>query len=120
MTKILVVDDEKELAQYLADQLAESGYEAETALDGVEAVLKAIDGNLDAIIMDIRMPKLDGINAIKIIRKITPDLPVLAFTGQAGQSDIVESVRQGAYTCLLKPIKFSELLKTLELMGANR
>lgn len=120
MPKILVVDDERDLAAYLADELCAAGYEVDTAADGVEAVLRVLDGGWSGVLMDIRMPRLDGINALKLIRKIAPRLPVVMFTGQAGQGDMLESTRLGAFTCLLKPIQPDKLLNTLALaLGAK-
>ena len=113
MTRILIVDDERDLANYLADELQSAGFSTGTAADGVEAVLQVLDGKWDGIVMDIRMPKLDGINALKIIRRVAPALPVIMFTGQAGQGDMLESTRLGAFTCLVKPVAMDKLINTL-------
>ena len=86
MKRILVVDDEKELAEIVAEQLVNMGYEAGTAFDGIEAVLSVLDHHWDIVLMDIRMPKLDGINALKIIRKLAPEVVVISFTGHAAQA----------------------------------
>lgn len=113
MTRLLIVDDEVDLAHYLADELESAGYVARTAHDGVEAVLMVLDGGYDGVVMDFRMPKLDGINALRLIRRIAPRLPVIMFTGQAGQGDMLESNRLGAFTCLVKPIVIQKLIDTL-------
>jgi len=113
MSRILIVDDEPDVVEFLSDELQLAGWQTGKARDGVEAVLKVLDGKWDAMLLDIRMPNLDGINALKIIRRIAPDLPVVMFTGQAGKGDMYESVRLGAYTCLLKPIDMDKLLDTL-------
>lgn len=116
MKRILVVDDEKELAMVVAEQLRNTGYETGVAFDGVEAVLSVLDYHWDIVLMDIRMPKLDGINALRIIRKLTPDVAVITITGQAGQADIAESTRLGAYTCLIKPIRLEEVFMAIALV----
>lgn len=113
MSRILVVDDEPDVVEYLVDDLELAGWQAGRAYDGVEAVLKVLDGGWDLVLMDIRMPKLDGINALRIIRRAAPDLPVVMFTGQAGRGDMAESTRLGAFTCLVKPITTDKLLNTL-------
>ena len=113
MARILIVDDEQDLADYLAGELKMAGFTTGTAVNGVEAVLQVLDGGWDGIVMDIRMPKLDGINALKIIRRIAPRLPVIMFTGQAGQGDMLESTRLGAFTCLAKPLMIDKLISTL-------
>jgi DNA-binding response OmpR family regulator len=113
MACILIVDDERDLAAYLADELQAAGFSTGIAVDGVEAVLRVLDGTWNGVVMDIRMPKLDGINALRIIRRISPNLPVIMFTGQAGQGDMLESTRLGAFTCLVKPLAIEKLIGTL-------
>ena len=113
MAHILIVDDESDLVEFLRDELQFADFQTGSATDGVEAVLKVLEGGWDAVLMDIRMPKLDGTNALKIIRRIAPQLPVIMLTGQAGQGDMYESSRLGAFTCLLKPVATAELLDVL-------
>jgi CheY-like chemotaxis protein len=112
--RILVVDDEADLVEYLRDELETAGYQTAGASDGVEAVLRVLDGGIDVVLMDIRMPRLDGINALRIIRRAAPHLPVVTFTGQAGQGDMAASTQLGAFTCLVKPISIQKLIDTLE------
>lgn len=114
MAKILIVDDEEDVVNFLADELQQAGHETGSAFDGVSAVLDIIDGGWDIVLMDIRMPRLDGIGALKIIKKIKPACPVIMFTGQAGQEDISESTRLGAYSCLLKPVAIENLLAVIQ------
>lgn len=114
MPHILIVDDEPDVLTYLSDELTSAGWQTSTAPNGVEAVLRVLDGGLDLVLMDIRMPKLDGINALRLMRRIAPKLPVVMLTGQAGQGDMYESTRLGAFTCLLKPIVTEKLLGALQ------
>ncbi len=114
MSRILIVDDEADIVEFLAEELQSIGWQVGKAYDGVEAVLEVLDGDWDALLLDIRMPNLNGINALKIVRRIAPDLPVVMFTGYAGQGEMYESVCLGAYTCLLKPIDIERLVATLE------
>jgi len=97
----------------LASEL-HTGWQTGAAYDGVEAVLQVIDGSWNAVLMDIRMSRLDGIGTLRIIRRLAPQLPGILFTGQASQGDIIESARQGAFTCLLKPINNDKLLKIIK------
>jgi len=113
MPKVLIVDDDVDLVDFMADDLQLAGWQTGVAYDGVEAVLAIIDDEYDVVLMDIRMPKLDGVNALRIIRRLRPDLPVIMFTGQAGQKDITESTKLGAFDCLLKPVVRDKLLATL-------
>jgi len=113
MATILVVDDDEILAAYLADELKQEGFNVGTAHDGIEAVLNVLDGGWEAVLMDIRMPKLDGIGALRIIKKIATDLPIVMFTGQAGHADMLSSTQYGAHTCLVKPVSIDLLVNTM-------
>jgi len=113
MPRVLVVDDEQDQVDYLTMELQLSGWTTGYAMSGVDAVLKVLEGDWDVVLMDIKMPKLDGIGALKIIRRVAPDQPVVMVTGQAGQGDMYESTRLGAYTCLLKPVEPDHLNKVL-------
>ena len=114
MAHILIVDDESDVVDMLADELESEKFVASKASNGIEAVLRVLDGGIDVVLMDIRMPGLDGIGALRIIHRIDPKLPVIMFTGQAGQGEMLESDRLGAFTCLLKPILKEKLLATLQ------
>ncbi len=113
MIRILVVDDERDVVAYLVSELRSLGWQTGAAYDGVEAAVKVIDGGWNAVLMDLRMPKMDGIGALRIIRRLAPQLPVILFTGQASQSDMIEATRRGAFTCLLKPVPTDQLVKVI-------
>ncbi|MBI4630678.1 MAG: response regulator [Chloroflexi bacterium] len=115
MYRILIVDDEQDLVSYIAAELGAVGFTTSDAYNGVEAVLKVLDDKPDAVLMDIRMPKLDGLGALRIIRRIAPEVPVVMFTGQAGQGDMLESTRLGAFSCLSKPLAIEKVINTLRL-----
>ena len=113
MTCILVVDDEEDLVMHLSGLLRRHGFETAQAFDGVEAVLRVMDGGVHGVLMDIRMPNLDGLGALKLIRRHSPKMPVIMFTGQAGQGDMMLANRLGAYACLLKPVDSEQVVKAL-------
>lgn len=114
MAHILVVDDEQDVVDFFVDELEFAGYKTGRAGDGVEAVLKFIDGGWDAVLMDIRMPNLNGIDALRIMKRLNRNVPVILFTGQAGKGDMYEATRLGAYTCLLKPVSPEKLIYLLD------
>lgn len=114
MPRILVVDDEKDVADYLIGVVQAEGWESGVAYGGEDAVHKVIEGAWDAVLMDIRMPNLGGLETLRLMRQYNPDLPVVLFTGQARQGDILNAFRLGAYTCLLKPAESGEIVKTLK------
>lgn len=114
MSRILIVDDEPDVAEFFADELEFAGYQTDQAGNGVEAVMKFVDGGWGAVLMDIRMPKLDGVNALRIMKRLNPAVPVILFTGQAGRGDMYEATRLGAYSCLLKPVAPEKLISLLQ------
>ncbi len=112
--KILIVDDEDDLRRFLAGEIQNAGHRVQQAANGVEAVLQVLDDRPDAVLMDIRMPKLDGIDALRILKHLDPALPIITLTGQAGRGDMLLASQLGAQTCLLKPIQVDRLLESLE------
>ncbi len=112
--KILLVDDEPDVVGLFKMDLERLGYQVGTANNGVEAVLRVLEERWNTIILDIQMPVLDGLNAYRIIQKITPDTPVVMLTGKAIQQDMLDSVAMGAHTCLLKPVPLAKLREILQ------
>ncbi|HPH95699.1 MAG TPA: response regulator [Anaerolineaceae bacterium] len=120
MTQILVVDDEPEMLEILCESLKVAGYAPVGVEDGVEAVLAVLKQPWDLILMDIRMPRLDGINAMRIIHEIYPAVPVITFTGQAGRGEMTQAAKFGAYTSLLKPVSLTRLMEEIRTaLGEN-
>ena len=113
VTRILVVDDEEDLVAHLNTLLQRHGWDTAVAYDGVEAVLKVMEGGVDGVLMDIGLPNLDGLGALRLMLRHNPRLPVIMFTGQAGQGDMMTANRLGAYACLLKPVQGEQLIRTL-------
>jgi two-component system response regulator AtoC len=120
MMRILVVEDDKNFGRVLTAAVREGGYDVDLAMDGVEGVLKSIDEKYDFILLDIRMPKLDGISALRIIKKIDPEVPAMTYSGNAGTGEMAESVKAGAIRCLTKPFEISQLLADIARYGARR
>ena len=116
---ILLVEDDRNFGRVLTDSLREHGFEVEHAADGVEGVLKFIDGTFDFVMLDIRMPKLDGINALRIIKKLSPHVPAMTYSGNAGSGEMAESVKAGAIRCLTKPFEISRLVTELQRYGSR-
>jgi two-component system response regulator AtoC len=111
MLKILLAEDDKNFGRVLKNELEDDGYTVDLVYDGVEAVLSFIesDNAYDFILMDIKMPKLDGINALRIIKRLRLDVPAITISGNAGSGEMAESVRAGAMRCLTKPFEISQL-----------
>ncbi len=118
--KLLIVEDDRNFGRVLAAEMKEGGYVIDLAVDGVDAVLKFIDGRHDFVILDIKMPKLDGINALKIIKKIDPDVPAITYSGNAGSGEMSESVKAGAIRCLTKPFEIGQLKEEIKRYESRR
>ena len=111
--KILVVDDDSSIRRTLKDILQFERYEVEEASDGVEAIVKIKRNEFDAIIMDIKMPKMDGMDAMERIQAIKPDTPIIMISGHGNIDTAVEAVKKGAFDFIQKPPDLNRLLITI-------
>jgi len=105
---ILLADDDKNFGIVLKNELEEEGYSVELVNDGVEAVLHFIEDHYDLVLIDIKMPKLDGIGALKIIKKLKPAIPVIIFSGNTGFRYIEEMLKMGVIRYFLKPFEMED------------
>ncbi len=108
--KVLLAEDEKDLNDVLSAMLTHSGYEVDSVLNGAEAVEHAKNNVYDAIVMDIMMPVMDGITALKEIRSRMNMTPVLLLTAKTEVSDRITGLDAGADDYLTKPFAMGELL----------
>ena len=114
--RILVVEDEKDLNRVISKRLESEGYSVDRCFDGEEA-LDFIDvGEFDAIIMDIMMPRINGIEVLKQMRSRNNTTPVLLLTARDGIGDRVNGLDAGADDYLVKPFAFEELLARIRVM----
>jgi len=111
---ILIVDDRIEDRDTLRDILAEKEYRTVLAKDGYEAVGFAEKGNFDVILLDIKMPKMDGIETMERIKEFRPDAGIIMMTGYSMEEFVEDSLRKGAYTCLFKPIDVEKMLEAIQ------
>lgn len=103
--RILVVDDEANLRRTVARILQRAGFEVTTAGNGKEGLTLLSENNFDLVYMDIRMPDMTGLEALKSIHDNYPQLPVILFTGQPDLNSAVSALRQGAMDYLQKPLR---------------
>ena len=108
--KILIADDEEGLRFSLAMILEIHGYAVETAADGESAVKTFKNGAFDAVLLDIRMPKMNGVETLKKIRKIKPSVSVIMMTAYADSVLIEEALKEGANACVGKPFEPEEVV----------
>lgn len=114
--KVLVVDDDRRMVKTICDILKVKGYEALQAYTGEEAIEKVKSEIPDCVLMDIKMPGINGVEALKMIKDISPNLPVLLMSAYATEELIKEGKQQGAYTVLTKPIDIQMVLLFLSLL----
>lgn len=115
MTKILVVDDDKEFCTSMADILEVKGYEVESENSGAQAIAKVKEKSFDVILMDIKMPVMNGVEAFKQIKKISPKTAVIMVTAYSVEDLIKEALREGAFGVLRKPLDIDKLIEQIEL-----
>jgi len=108
--KILIVDDEINIRMTLKDILEDEGYETFVAGTGEKAIKIAAKENINMIILDVKLPGIDGIETFKIIHKDKPDLDVLMISGHSDISIAVNAVKLGAYDFLEKPLSMIKIL----------
>ncbi|MCS6930395.1 MAG: sigma-54 dependent transcriptional regulator [Saprospiraceae bacterium] len=113
MAKILIVDDEVPIRRTLREILEFEGYEVEEAADGQEGVSKVQNQKYDVVIMDIKMPKMDGIEALERIMMISPETPVIMVSGHGTIDTAVEAVKKGAFDFISKPPDLNRILITV-------
>jgi DNA-binding NtrC family response regulator len=113
MAKILIVDDEKSIRRSLRDVLEIEKYKVEEAVDGLDALVKVKQDKFDIIILDIKMPKLDGLEALERIQLLVPETPVIMISGHADIDVAVVAVKKGAFDFISKPLDLNRLLITL-------
>ncbi len=107
--KVLVVDDELSQRKMLQANLSLEGFQVFEACDGADAISKVSNEFFDLILMDNRMGQMDGIEALKEIKKISPGIPVIIITAYASVETAVEALQAGAHDYLMKPLDIDEL-----------
>jgi two-component system response regulator HydG len=111
--KILVVDDDKSHRFMLKSMFTEWGWNVEEADDGTTAVAAVEEHSYDAILMDVRMAKMDGMEALKKIHEFNPAIPVVIMTAYSSVDSAVEAIKIGAHDYLTKPLDFERLRLTM-------
>jgi len=108
--RILVVEDEKKVASFIKRGLEEEEFTVDVAYDGEEGIQMAVDSTYDLILMDVMLPKKDGLSAIKELREKGNSTPILCLTAKDTVEDIVSGLDIGSDDYLTKPFAFAELI----------
>ncbi|MFC1563355.1 response regulator [candidate division KSB1 bacterium] len=111
--KVLLVDDEEEFIETLSERMQTRGLSVDTATNGADAIKLVEKTFYDAIILDLQMPGLDGIETLKRIREYNPDSQIILLTGYASVEKSVEAVKHGAVDFLEKPADINKLMEII-------
>jgi len=114
LSKILIVDDEMILRDSLSAWLEDDGFEVRTAENGMQALTIIEKERLDAALIDIKMPGMDGVTLLSKIKEINTELPVIMITAHATVDNAVKSMKEGAYDFITKPFPPEKLSVTLK------
>lgn len=107
--KVLVVEDDRALRELLQMELTRSGYKVEVAVDGEDGLRKYREENFNVVLLDVKMPGVDGIETLRQMRAETIVPEIIMFTGHGSIETAVECIKHGAYDYLTKPVKLDEL-----------
>jgi len=111
--KVLLVDDEEEFVKTLAERIEMREAKSEVALNGEEA-LKAMDEDLpDVMVLDLKMPGIDGLEVLRRAKKAYPGVQIIMLTGHGSEKDEKEARRLGVFEYLQKPVEFEKLMRTI-------
>ncbi len=111
--RVLLVDDEEEFVETLAERMRNRGMEVATSHSGGEALELIDDNPYDVVVLDLKMPGMDGIEALERIKSRKPDIQVVLLTGHATVAKSVEAMKRGALEFLEKPIDLSKLSEVI-------
>lgn len=114
MTKILVIDDQKSIRDTLKDILEYEKHNVDLAKDGEEGIQLFSDKKYNIVILDIKMPKMDGIEVLEKLYSIATDIPIIMISGHGDIDTAVESIKKGAFDFIEKPIDLNRLLITIK------
>ena len=112
--KLLIVDDEEDFLKSIAERLGMRDFDATTATEGKLAIKAAKKGQFDVAIADMRMPGMDGMELLQILKKKHKFLEVIILTGYGSIDSAVEATKLGAYSYLEKPFEFENLLTVIK------
>src|ERR671933_3008313 len=114
LAQVVVVEDEPAIRRGVVDALRASGYEVAEAADGAQGLEEALRRHVDLVLLDLLLPKRDGLDVLADLRRIRPTLPVIILTARGGEDDRVLGLKRGADDYVVKPFSARELLARVE------
>ena len=118
--KVLLVDDEKDFIEALGERMENRGMNVSTTTSAKNALKKMEEEAYDAIVLDLQMPEMDGIEALKAIKKKNPDMQVILLTGHATVEKGIEAMKLGAMDLIEKPADIETIAEKIKKAQANK
>ncbi len=118
--KVLLVDDEEEFVETLAERMRTRGMEVSTSNSGADALELVDDEDFDVVVLDLKMPGIDGLDALQRIKRRRPDIQVVLLTGHATVEKGVEAIKHGALEFLEKPVDLASLTDAIHKAKATK
>jgi DNA-binding NtrC family response regulator len=112
--RVLVVDDEMDFLEMTVKRMQKKGIQCEGVPSGYEAVEKINNENFDVVLLDVKMPGMDGIEVLREIKRIKPLIEVIMLTGHASVESGIEGMKLGAFDYLMKPMELDKILETIQ------
>jgi DNA-binding NtrC family response regulator len=113
--RLLLVDDEKGYADVLIKRMSRRNIEVTSALSGSDAIRVLRGQNFDAAVLDLKMEDMDGIEILKIFKKMDPQMPVIILTGHGSETAARQGIELGAFDYLTKPCNLTELIRKIRM-----
>jgi DNA-binding NtrC family response regulator len=112
--RLLIVDDEEGFVNVLGNRLSRRGIEVTKAYSGSEAIQAVRGKDFDVALLDLKMEDMDGIEVLKIFKKMVPEMAVIMLTGHGSEKAVAEGIQSGALDYLMKPCALEDLLAKIE------
>ena len=112
--KILIVDDEKKIADVMSERLGLRGFDVTPVYDGKSALSHIKEDTYDGVILDLRLPDIDGIEVLRQTMNLYPGMTVVIVSGHGSEQDFKTCLELGAVACFHKPVKIAAIAETLE------
>jgi DNA-binding NtrC family response regulator len=118
--RVLIVDDEEDFAKALAERLELREYDVSACFSGEESIARLKQYNFDVVILDVKMPGMDGIEVLRELKRIKPLVEVIMLTGHATVETAIEGMKLGAYDYLMKPCETEDLTDKIDRAHARK
>ena len=110
---LLLVDDEEGFVNVIANRMAKRGIDTTKVLNGTDAIRVLRKQDFDVAVLDLKMEDMDGIEVLKVFKKMVPEMPVIMLTGHGSERAAREGIEQGAFDYLTKPCELQELVQKI-------